>query len=57
VLCQVTSEEDFPLRERIQDNLRSDAVDAVCYGQLEPALIRYHRSINQLVDAWRLNQI
>lgn len=53
ILCRVAFEEDFPIQQQIQDNLRSGAIDEVCYGRLEPALIHCHRSINHGVETWR----
>jgi phenylpropionate dioxygenase-like ring-hydroxylating dioxygenase large terminal subunit len=55
-LCKVAFEEDFPIQQRIQNVLRSGAVDHVYYGRLEPALIHCHTSINGIVEAWRANR-
>ena len=57
ILCRVAFEEDFPIQQQIQDNLRSGAVEEVCYGRLEPALIHCHRSINHMVETWRTNRL
>lgn len=53
ILLKVAFEEDFPIQQQIQDNLRSGAVDHVHYGRLEPALGHFHSSINAMVAAWR----
>ncbi|MDB5738732.1 MAG: hypothetical protein JWO65_2400 [Sphingomonas bacterium] len=55
ILCKVAFEEDFPIQQRIQNVLRSGAVDHVYYGRLEPALIHCHTAINRIVEAWRAN--
>ena len=51
VLLGVTDVEDFPMQERVQRNLASDAVPDVVYGKMEPALAAYHRAVDELLSA------
>lgn len=51
ILLDVTGKEDFPLQERVQQNLASGALPEVVYGRIEPALVHLHASINAAVDA------
>lgn len=53
ILCDVSFNEDFPMQEQIQRNLKSGAIDEVVYGRIEPALVHYHSSVNAAVEAYR----
>ncbi len=56
VLCDVAFNEDFPVQQDIQKNLRSGALSEVVYGRLEPALVHYHSAVNRAVEEWRRAQ-
>jgi phenylpropionate dioxygenase-like ring-hydroxylating dioxygenase large terminal subunit len=56
VLCDVSFNEDFPMQEQIQRNLKSGAMTDVFYGRIEPALVHYHTSVNEAVEVYRLNK-
>jgi phenylpropionate dioxygenase-like ring-hydroxylating dioxygenase large terminal subunit len=47
LLLNVTGNEDFALMAKIQANLDSGALPCVIYGRNEPALVHFHRTINQ----------
>lgn len=47
VLLEVIATEDFPLMERIQNNLHSGALPEIVYGKNEPTLAHFHRSLNE----------
>ena len=49
LLLQVVGAEDFPLMEQIQMNLESGALPEVVFGRVEPALVAFHQSVNNLL--------
>jgi phenylpropionate dioxygenase-like ring-hydroxylating dioxygenase large terminal subunit len=49
ILLGVTNTEDFPMQEQVQRNLASGALPEVVYGKMEPALVAYHATLNELV--------
>lgn len=51
LLLQVVGTEDFPLMERIQENLDSGALPEVVYGRIEPPLVYFHQSVDALLAA------
>ena len=51
LLMKVTGDEDFTLMAKIQRNLASGALPEVVYGKIEPALIHFHRSVNDRVGS------
>jgi phenylpropionate dioxygenase-like ring-hydroxylating dioxygenase large terminal subunit len=53
VLLGVTNTEDFPMQERVQRNLASGAMPEVVYGKMEPALVAYHRAVDEALAAAR----
>jgi phenylpropionate dioxygenase-like ring-hydroxylating dioxygenase large terminal subunit len=44
----VTSDEDFPLSERVHRSLRSGALDTVTLGRNEPAVIHFHEVLGRV---------
>jgi len=46
VLLGVTNTEDFPMQQGVQRNLASGAIADVVYGKMEPALVAYHRAVD-----------
>lgn len=49
LLLQVTDTEDFIMCEQIQTSFRSGAQEAITFGKNEPALIHFHRSLDELL--------
>ena len=49
LLVQVTDTEDFIMCEQIQTSFRSGAQEAITFGKNEPALIHFHRSLDELL--------
>ncbi|MPY94862.1 MAG: Rieske (2Fe-2S) protein, partial [Acidimicrobiia bacterium] len=49
LLVQVTDTEDFIMCEQIQTSFRSGAQEAITFGRNEPALIHFHRSLDELL--------
>lgn len=49
LLLGVTGREDFPLCEQVQATLAAGALTNVVYGRIEPALVHFHRSVEQLL--------
>src|SRR5690606_18218663 len=49
LLVQVTDTEDFIMCEQIQRSFRSGAQEAITFGKNEPALIHFHRSLDELL--------
>jgi len=45
---RVTGEEDFPMQERIQQNLNSGAIPELVYGRNEVAAIHFHEALDKL---------
>ncbi|MGH9133550.1 MAG: SRPBCC family protein, partial [Ilumatobacteraceae bacterium] len=57
LLLDVTGREDFPLMERIQRTLESGALPEIVYGRIEPALVHFHRSVDEALAAGGLDRI
>ena len=53
VLLDVTSQEDFPLMERIQRTLDSGALPHVVFGRNEAALAHFHQSVDAAIAGGR----
>ena len=51
LLLQVTGTEDFPTMERIYATLRSGALPELVYGRIEPPLVHFHSTLNELIAA------
>jgi phenylpropionate dioxygenase-like ring-hydroxylating dioxygenase large terminal subunit len=50
IIDRVTTTEDFAACERIQANLRADAVPFLIVGRNEPAVAHFHRGLHEILD-------
>lgn len=53
LLNNVTTTEDFPLVEQIQQTLASGALPELIYGRIEPPLIHFHRAVDEAIGVTR----